>query len=193
MQKIILASASKARKLLMDRLLVNYQAIPADIDESAYLGEPHDDYVRRMSQEKANKLAEKHSNAIVIGSDAIASIQGTILGKPLTFDNAVEQLKLMSGNRVDFLTGLCVIDTASKQKFIDLVVTQVYFKTLNFDTIEYYLHATQPYASAGSLHSEGLGIILMERWIGPDPTALMGLPLIRLCHYLSKLNALIQK
>lgn len=184
MIKLVLASSSHARKSLMERLHTPFESYSPDIDETLKANETHQEFVLRLSKEKATIIGDQHPNALTIGSDAIASLHGKVLGKPLNYDTAVQQLTAMSGQSVQFLTGVSVYHAASKRYLTDLVSTHVIFKTLSPNLIEYYLRSTEPYESAGSLHSEGLGIILMERWEGEDPTALMGLPMIRLTQFL---------
>ncbi|MFO1257386.1 MAG: nucleoside triphosphate pyrophosphatase [Gammaproteobacteria bacterium] len=188
MIELILASSSSARKALMERLNTPFKCYSPNIDEIPLPDETHTQYVLRLSEEKAVAIGVKHPNALTIGSDAIASLNGKILGKPLDHETAVSQLTEMSGQTVHFLTGVCVYHGATQQVLTDIVLTKVTFRTLSPERIEYYLKTAKPYGSAGSLHSEGLGILLMERWEGDDPTALMGLPMIRLTEYLETMG-----
>lgn len=188
MIELILASSSKARKSLMERLKTPFKCYSPNIDEIPLPEETHTQYVLRLSEEKAVAIGVKYPDTLTIGSDAIASLQGEILGKPMDHDTAVAQLTQMSGQTVQFLTGVSVYHGATAQVLTDIVTTKVTFRTLSRERIEYYLKSAKPYESAGSLHSEGLGIILMERWEGDDPTALMGLPMIRLTQLLEAMG-----
>lgn len=188
MIELILASSSPARKILMDRLKTPFKCYSPNIDEIPLPDETHTQYVLRLSEEKAVAIGVQYPDALTIGSDAIASLNGNILGKPMDHDTAVAQLTQMSGQTVQFLTGVSVYHGTTEQVLTDIVTTDVTFRTLTPERIEYYLNTAKPYGSAGSLHSEGLGILLMERWQGDDPTALMGLPMIRLTQFLEAMG-----
>lgn len=178
--RIILASSSPFRKQLLDRLHLNYDCISPDVDEILIDNETPDEYVRRLSQSKAQKIANLHPNCIVIASDQCAVINHEILGKPGNFKNACTQLKAAQGQTAVFHTGLCVVHNQSSFCDVDNVLYHVTFRDLNDKQIEHYLNTEKPYNCAGSFKSEAYGISLLKSMRGNDPTALMGLPLIRL-------------
>ena len=177
---IVLASSSPYRRALMDRLQIAYDTCTPEIDESRLQGESVEDMVKRLSEVKARSVAAAHPRCLIIGSDQVAVFDGQILGKPGGFDNAFSQLRLVSGRKVEFLTGLCVLNTNSDRSQVAMVPFSVYFKHLDDNRITNYLNREQPCDCAGSIKSEGLGITLFEKMAGDDPTALMGLPLITL-------------
>ncbi len=177
---IILASGSPQRKTLLARLGINFSIHAPDIDETAQAGESASALVTRLAETKATAIAGQFQNALIIGSDQVAELNGRILGKPGSHANAVSQLSQCSGRTVTFHTGLCVLDTENNHREIDDVLFDVKFRKLSTDQIERYVSAEQPYDSAGSFKSEALGITLFESLNGTDPTALIGLPLIRL-------------
>ncbi len=183
---IILASSSPFRKELLDRLHLNYDCISPNVDESLLDNETPDQYVRRLAKLKAQTIANKHPNSIVIGSDQCAVINGEILGKPGNFDNAFLQLKAAQGQTAIFHTGLCVMQSKNQFLDVDNILYQVTFRNLNDDQITKYLEIEKPYNCAGSFKSEAYGISLFSSMDGSDPTALMGLPLIRLINMLEK-------
>ncbi len=181
--KLILASSSPYRRELLARLKLGFQAESPEIDESAMLGEDPDQLVRRLSLEKARAVASHHTDALIIGSDQAAVIKGKreqILGKPGNFNNAVKQLSSASGKQVVFLTGICLLNSETGSYQLDLVPFTVHFRKLSPQEIKGYITKEQPFNCAGSFRSEGLGIALFEKMEGEDPTALIGLPLIRL-------------
>jgi MAF protein len=176
---IILASSSPYRKALLDRLCLDYTTVSPDIEETALPGEKPAGLVERLAEHKARAVGNTHAG-LIIGSDQVATVDDEILGKPGNHENAVVQLGRLSGNRVSFYTGLCLLDTRHHEAQVDVVIFMVQFRDLTAEQIERYLRAEQPYNCAGSFKSEGLGITLFEKMIGDDPTALIGLPLIRL-------------
>ncbi|HIO92702.1 MAG TPA: septum formation inhibitor Maf [Leucothrix mucor] len=179
-QQIILSSTSPFRKELLQRLSIPFITDSPDIDETALKDEAPEDYVRRLSLEKAQAVAKNHPNALIIGSDQCSVLKGEIRGKPGNHINAVKQLQQSSNERVSFLTGLCLLDSKTNNFQLDMIPFHVDFRVLTNNEIETYLKAEEPYACAGSFKSEGLGISLFNRLEGDDPTALIGLPLIRL-------------
>ena len=187
---LILASSSPYRAELLDRLGLDYTTASPDIDESALPGERPDTLVERLAELKARAVGEHHPG-LIIGSDQVATIDGDILGKPGNHGNAVEQLTRLSGKRVTFHTGLCLLDTTRHELQADVVPFTVQFRRLSPEQIERYLRAEQPYNCAGSFKSEGLGITLFEKMSGEDPTALIGLPLIRLTTMLGNAGILL--
>lgn len=186
MQTLILGSTSPFRKELLKRFNLPFTVDKPEIDETPLENESPEDYVLRLSLEKAQAVAEKTSekNALIISSDQCSVLNGAIRGKPGNHENAVKQLTESSGQRVSFLTGLCLYDTSDDSYQLDLVPFHVDFRELSPQEIESYLRAEEPYFCAGSFKSEGLGTTLFKRLQGDDPTALIGLPLIRLSEML---------
>jgi len=185
-KKLILGSTSPFRKALLQRLRIDFTTDSPDIDETPKVGEPPEDYVTRLSLEKARAVANNHPDALIIGSDQCSILNQQIRGKPGNHQNAVKQLTESAGKRVSFLTGLCLYDSANNDYQLDLIPYHVDFRELTLAEIESYLSAEEPYACAGSFKSEGLGVTLFKRMQGDDPTALIGLPLIRLSEMLRK-------
>lgn len=159
-----------------------------DIDESALDGESPRALVERLAIGKAEAVAARHPNSLIIGSDQVAVHGDEIVGKPHTHERAVQQLQAASGKQITLYTGLALINTQSGGRQSDVVPFRVHFKTLDDHTIENYLRKEQPYNCAGSVRAEGLGIALLERFEGDDPNALIGLPLIRLVAMLEREN-----
>ena len=188
MRKIILASSSKHRKKLMRQLKISFSCVSPDIDESREKSEPVSSFVKRLSIEKAEKIALLNKRAIVIGSDEVAVVKNKILGKPITRENAQKQLRLISDNEVNFKTGLCVIDMLSKRKFSCVVNYKIVLKKLTDDIIDSYINKEDILNCAGSIKLEGLAISLVLKTQGNDPTSVIGLPLIKLTEYLNKLG-----
>ena len=182
--KLILASTSSYRKALLERLQLDFQCDSPDIDENPITGESVDNMVVRLAKNKAEAVAPSHPDALVIGSDQGAVLDGEILTKSGHFDNAVKQLQKASGKRITFYTGLCLLNTRSGNVQTACVPYTVVFKRLTQEMIEHYLEKEQPYNCAGSFKSEGLGIALFEKFEGEDPNALIGLPLIKLIEML---------
>lgn len=185
--ELILASGSQTRKDLMDRLRLDYRCISPDIDESA-TGELHaDDLAKRLAFEKAAVIAAQHPDAIVIGSDQVAWREHTpydFIGKPLSVENAIQQLQANSGQTVFFSTALSVQHVQSGFEKTLVEHYQVKFRQLTLAEIERYIEIDQPLHCAGSFKCESLGISLFERMAGDDQTTLMGLPMIQLCKIL---------
>lgn len=184
MSSLILASSSPFRKSLLERLHLNFRCDAPDIDESQQLGESPESYVKRLSLEKAQAVAVRHPDSLIIASDQCSVLNDVIYGKPIHHDVAIRQLQQSSGQRVSFMTGLCVMDSKSDQVLVDMIPYYVDFRALTLDEIERYLNIEKPYQCAGSFKSEGFGVTLFKGMEGEDPTALIGLPLIRLCEML---------
>lgn len=180
MANLILASSSQYRRKLLSRLQLPFESHSPEIDESPKFGESPEDMVKRLSEEKARALASQYNHHFIIGSDQVAVLGANVLTKPGGFDAAFEQLKSQSGKRVLFLTGLALLNTNTNVIQVDMVTTEVAFRQLTNQEITNYLLQDEPYDCAGSFKSEGLGITLFEGIYGTDPTALVGLPLIRL-------------
>lgn len=184
MPRLILASSSRYRRELLSRLGLPFESLSPEIDEQPGPGESAATVARRLAREKAQAIARQHPDAVIIGSDQTATIDGSqIIGKPGTHDRAVAQLKSASGKTLTFHTGLCVWQ-AGQEPLLDCVPTFVRFRELSDAEIERYLRTEQPYDCAGAAKSEGLGVSLLLSQDGSDPTALIGLPLIRLCDML---------
>ena len=181
---LVLGSTSPFRKELLKRFNLDFSIDSPNIDETPLENETAEAYVKRLSLEKAQAVAQKHPNALIIASDQCSVLKGKIQGKPKNHENAVTQLTESSGQRVSFFTGLCVYDTTDNSYQLDLIPFHVDFRILSGNEIQSYLIAEQPYFCAGSFKSEGLGITLFKRLQGDDPTALIGLPLIRLSEML---------
>jgi len=183
---LVLASTSPFRKQLLERLNIPFETFSPDVDETRRDGESANDLVVRMSEAKARAGAEAFPDALIIGSDQVAVCGEDVLGKPGNHDKACEQLTRLAGQQVSFLTGLCLLDTASGSLRLEMVPFHVHFRALGEAQIERYLRYEQPYNCAGSFKSEGLGISLFESMRGDDPNALIGLPLIRLVSWLNE-------
>lgn len=179
--KLVLASSSPYRKQLLKRLQIPFKTASPDVDERKLNGETPRDYVKRLSIEKSKILKHDFPNSLIIGSDQIiVTSQGEIQGKPLTHENAVAQLKKVSGDEVDLITGLALFNCETDTTQFDWVDYKVGYRKLSEQQIENYLRSEQPYHCAGSLKSEGLGTCLLTHLLGDDPTAIIGLPLIKL-------------
>jgi MAF protein len=177
---LILASSSPFRRELLSRLGIEFLSVSPDVDESQLSDESAEALVQRLAQDKARAIAESHPDALIIGSDQVATINGRILGKPGEHERAVEQLMQASGQRVSFLTGLCLLNSTTGHSQVTCEPFSVDFRKLSRTQIDSYLRREQPYNCAGAFKSEGLGITLFQRLQGDDPAALIGLPLIRL-------------
>lgn len=188
---LILGSTSPFRKALLERLNLDFSTDSPDIDETPLTGESPADYVLRLSVEKAKAVSLKYDNALVIASDQCSILDETIRGKPGNHETAIKQLTESSGKRVSFLTGLCLYDCTDNSYQLEMVPFHVDFRRLSATEIESYLQAEKPYGCAGSFKSEGLGITLFKRLEGEDPSALIGLPLIKLSEMLRKKNFLL--
>ncbi len=184
--KLILASTSAYRRALLDRLGLPFEAIAPEVDETPMPDETPEALVSRLSRAKSAAVAAAASDALVIGSDQLAVVEGEILGKPGTEARARAQLARLSGREVTFLTGLCVTNTVDGSERFELVTTPVTFRNLSEHQIADYVAREQPLDCAGAFKSEGLGIALFERLGGDDPNALIGLPLIALCTLLAQ-------
>jgi MAF protein len=182
--KLVLASSSPFRKALLEKLNLSFVTDSPDIDETPLADESIEEMVKRLAAAKARALASHHPQALIIGSDQSASLNGKVLQKPGNFDNAFAQLKAASGQCITFYTGLCLLNSATGEAQTICEPYQVTFRQLHDQEIEHYLQVDQPYNCAGSFKSEGLGICLFESMHGDDPNTLVGLPLIQLCRML---------
>lgn len=182
---LLLASSSPFRRQLLDKLGLEFIHQSPDIDESRLEGESPVALVMRLARKKAEALAGDHPNTLIIGSDQVAVIGDQVLGKPGSREKAIEQLSAASGQRVTFLTGLCLLNTVTGRTQVACDPFHVQFRTLRPTQIERYVDAEQPLNCAGSFKSEGLGIVLFKAMEGRDPNTLVGLPLILLTEFLA--------
>jgi len=185
MLPLLLASSSPYRRELLERLRLPFVCASPDIDESRLPDEPAMALVQRLAREKAMALAARFPDHLIIGSDQVAVLGDQILGKPHTFERALEQLSASSGKSVSFLTGLALYNSRTGECQVDCVPFTVHMRDLTPERISRYLHAEQPYDCAGSFKAEGLGVSLFRSTEGPDANSLIGLPLIRLVDMLS--------
>ena len=181
---LVLGSSSRYRKDLLQRLQLPFDVAAPEVDETPIPGEAPDALAGRLALAKARAVARAFPEAVVIGSDQVADLHGLPMGKPGTHERAVAQLRQMRGQTVIFQTAVSVVCLASGFEQSDLAAVKVTFRDLSDAEIEHYLRIEQPYDCAGSAKSEGLGIALLAAIESDDPTALIGLPLIRTCHLL---------
>lgn len=185
-QTLILASTSPYRRELLHRLGLPFEVASPQTDESRLPGESPEAMALRLSEAKARAVAVAHPDALIIGSDQVATVDGLIYGKPGSHERAVDQLRVLSGKTVNFYTGLCLYNARTGVVEVCGVPTLVTFRNLTDEEIERYLRREPAYDCAGSARSEGLGIVLLSRIAGDDPNALVGLPLIALCALLRR-------
>ena len=183
-QKLVLGSSSSYRYELLSRLQLPFEVSSPDIVESALTGEMPEATATRLAEEKARVVATIHPNALIIGADQVAVLEGAQLGKPLSYENATKQLYAMRGKEVVFHTALSLFNSCSGRMQSKLISSLVKFRDLSDRQISNYLAKEQPYHCAGSAKYEGLGIALIERMESDDPNALIGLPLIALVEML---------
>lgn len=181
---LVLGSTSRYRRELLGRLNLPFDVAAPDVDETPRAAEAPRDLALRLALAKARAVAAQHPDAVVIGSDQVADLAGEPLGKPGDHERATAQLRRMRGQTVVFQTAVAVVCQASGFEQVDLAPVRVRFRDLSDAEIERYLCAEQPYDCAGSAKSEGLGIALLDAIESDDPTALIGLPLIRTCRML---------
>ena len=181
---LVLGSSSRYRRELLERLHLPFTVAAPESDESPLPGEAPHALALRLALAKAHAVAALHPQAIVIGSDQVADLAGEPLGKPGNHERVTAQLRRMSVRTVVFQTAVAVVCSDSGFSEVDIAPVEVRFRPLDDATIERYLRAEQPYDCAGSAKSEGLGIALLDAIVSDDPTALIGLPLIRTCRML---------
>jgi len=181
---LVLGSSSRYRRELLERLRLPFTVAAPETDETPLPGEAPRALALRLALAKAQAVAALHPEAVVIGSDQVADLDGEPLGKPGNHARASAQLRRMGGRTVVFQTAVAVVCAASGFSEVDIAPVEVRFRPLDDATIERYLRAEQPYDCAGSAKSEGLGIALLDAIVSDDPTALVGLPLIRTCRML---------
>ena len=184
MPRLVLGSRSPSRRNLLERLSIPFLVVHPDIDESPLDGETPDTLVRRLSEQKARAVGTRVGTGLVIGSDQVALLDGAVLGKPGSHANNVAQLAMASGQWLEFRTGIAVLDAARGCIQSDVVPFAVRFRSLAANDIEAYVSRERAYDCAGGFRAERLGCTLFERMRGDDPTALLGLPMIRLCEML---------
>jgi septum formation protein len=187
-QLLVLASTSPYRSELLKRLQLPFITAAPDIDETPRPLETARDTSMRLAQEKARAVSADYPNALIIGSDQVALLDGNQLGKPGSHDNAVKQLRAMRGKTTCFYTALTLFNSRSGHMQTDVAENFVTLCDLSDDEIEGYLRKEQPYNCAGSAKSEGLGIALMSKMTGDDPNALIGLPIMLLTEMLRREN-----
>lgn len=181
---LVLASSSVYRKLLLERLGLPFVVAAPAVDEAVLRGETPADAAVRLAEAKARAVAPAHPEALIIGADQVADLDGAVVGKPRHAKHALEQLKAMQGRTIVFHTGLALLDARSGNCRRALVDVAASFRDLSNAALEAYLERDRPYDCAGSVKVETLGIALFTRVASDDPTALIGLPLIRLCDML---------
>lgn len=179
-QTLILASSSTYRRELLQKLHIQFSSVSPHLDETTFENESPRETALRLSQDKARKVGSEYPHALIIGSDQVATLDGLQLGKPLNHQNATKQLQMMRGREVTFYNALCLFNAATGHMQSEVIPYLVRYRQLTDSQIENYLNKEQPYQCAGSAKSEGLGIALIERMLGEDPNALIGLPLIKL-------------
>lgn len=184
--KLILASTSPSRKLLLERLKIPFECVAPNVDETPLPTEQPESMVIRLAKEKAFAVASQFPNSFIIGGDQVGLVDNEILGKPLTYEKAVKQLLQVSGKRIRFFIGICLLDTKQNHVETALETYDVIFRDLSLATIENYLKRESALNCAGSFTVEGLGISLVQKLEGDDYTALIGLPLIRLVSLFKK-------
>lgn len=190
-QPLVLASTSAFRSELLSRLHLPFQTVSPDIDETPLAGESARQTSARLSVEKARAVTHQFPDALIIGSDQVALLNEQQIGKPLTHENAVNQLRRMRGNIVTFYTALTLLNAKTGNMQTEVAINIVHFRNLTDEQIESYLLKEKPYNCAGSAKSEGLGIALIKRIEGDDPNALIGLPLMLLVDMLFRENVKI--
>ncbi|KUJ84686.1 septum formation inhibitor Maf [Microbulbifer flavimaris] len=185
-RSMILASSSPYRRQLLEQLGLPFQCAAPHIKEEALPGEGAEALARRLAAEKATALGARFPDALIIGSDQVAELDGRPQGKPGNLENAIRQLQACSGRKVNFHTGISVLDTTSGRQHTEVEKFTVYFRDLPEQQILNYLEREQPFDCAGSFKVEGLGIALFEKMEGSDYNSLIGLPLIRLVTLLTE-------
>lgn len=188
--KIVLASSSAYRQQLLDRFLDDYEIVSPGIDESLDVADPEQLAVQ-LARRKAETVSTAYRDALIIGADQLAVLDGKVLGKPGTHQKAVEQLLQASGKPVQFLTAVCVLDPVGKHRYEHVDRTLVRFRSFDRRLADAYLKHDMPYDCAGSFRIEGAGFVLFESVTTDDPTALIGMPMIWLSDRLLELGYLI--
>jgi len=182
---LVLASSSPSRKAVLEKLQLDFVVVSPDLDETPNPGETASQLVRRLSWQKAVSVSLRHKCHLIIGSDQVAVLDDTIVGKPKDRDDAVAQLKSASGKEVYLFTGLALVNSNTGDVQIDVLPYRVVFRKLSTKAIEDYIDRDQPFDCGGSLRSEGLGVALLSEFDGTDPNILLGLPVVRLIDMLA--------
>jgi len=185
-RQLVLGSTSKPRQALLQRLQIPFEISAPDVDETPHQNEMPKELVLRLAKDKAEVVAKKYPDAIIIAADQVGVLDNRILGKPGNHETAVKQLQAASGKRMQFFIGLCVLDARNNTSQLTVETFDVVYRHLTISMIENYLQKEQPYECAGSCKAEGLGIALIEAFEGKDFTALIGLPLIKLVTLLNQ-------
>ena len=188
---IVLASSSSYRRGLLDRFLQEYEAVSPGIDEVVEDGLTPGQHAATLARKKAEAVSSSHRDALIIGSDQLAVLGDRILGKPGNHQKAVEQLLAASGQSVQFLTAVCLLDPVTRSRYEHIDRTEVRFRQFDLRLAENYLHLDRPYDCAGSFRVEGAGFVLFESVQTDDPTARIGLPMIWLAARLQELDYLL--
>ena len=186
MSNLLLASTSPWRRMLLEKLTLPFECAAPEVDETPQPGESARQLVVRLAQAKAQALASRFPQHLIICSDQVCVLDGEITGKPHTEENAHRQLRKASGTIVTFYTGLALYNSANGHLQTECEPFDVHFRHLSDQEIEAYIRKENPLQCAGSFKSEGLGITLFERLEGRDPNSLVGLPLIALCQMLRR-------
>ena len=189
--QIVLASASRYRQGLLDRFLDDYENVRPDIDESPQADEDPESLAGRLARKKAETVSSTNKDALIIGADQLAVLDGVVLGKPGDHPKAVEQLLAATGKVVTFLTAVCVLDPVTRRRYEHIDTTTVRFRQFDRRLADAYLRHDEPYDCAGSFKIEGAGFVLFESVTTDDPTALIGLPMIWLAGILKELGYLL--
>ena len=187
---IVLASSSPYRRGLLDRFLDEFETVSPDVDETGEPGMDAKMLAQSLARKKAEAVSSSHRDALIIGADQLAVLDGRVLGKPGDHQTAIEQLLAAAGKTVRFLTAVCMLDAASRRRYEHVDETIVRFRRFDRRLAEVYLHHDQPYDCAGSFRIEGAGFVLFESVKTDDPTALIGLPMIWLSGRLQELGYL---
>lgn len=190
LKNIILASSSLYRKQLFDTFKIAYDVIPADIDETPLVGETAFNLVKRLSKEKALKVAESNPNSVIIGADLVAELNGKIYGKPYNYENALKFFKDFSGQKVTYYGGMCVLDTTSSKVIEHVDEMYAYYNKYTENELKSFLNLANNFHCSGGLDYEGLGGIMLNKLENDDPSAIKGLPLIKLAHILIEFGAI---
>jgi len=188
---IVLASSSSYRRGLLDRFLDDFETVSPDVDETDDGTEVPEHFAARLAREKAEAVSSAHHDALIIGADQIAVLDGQVLGKPGDYNKAVEQLLAASGKVLQFLTAVCVLDPVGRTRHEHIDRTTVRFRQFDLRLAEAYVRHDEPYDCAGSFKIEGAGFVLFESVQTDDPTALIGMPMIWLAETLRKLGYLL--
>ena len=178
--ELILGSSSPYRRELLERLRLPFTVVSPKIDETPQLGETPSETALRLALEKVRYIAQSHPNALIIGADQVATVEGEQIGKAGGFDKALAQLQMMRGKTALFHSALCLFDARNDSYQLENIVTKTTFRDLPDEELAAYLRIEQPYDCAGSAKVEALGITILEKVESDDPTALIGLPLIAL-------------